>query len=92
MNEAGTSTRSISEPFIRRPVATTLLMVGLLLAGITGYLNLPVAALTFLFGFRRVPESVSPARPGLDLAGVGLDTVKQVQSQLEQHSYEGFLR
>ena len=45
MNQAGTSTRSISEPFIRRPVATTLLMVGLLLAGITGYLNLPVAAL-----------------------------------------------
>ncbi|MDB4952772.1 MAG: Cobalt-zinc-cadmium resistance protein CzcA, partial [Myxococcales bacterium] len=36
---------SISEPFIRRPVATTLLMVGLLLAGITGYEQLPVAAL-----------------------------------------------
>jgi EmrB/QacA subfamily drug resistance transporter len=37
--------------------------------------NVPVAALTFLFGFRRVPESVSPARPGLDLPGVGLLTV-----------------
>jgi multidrug efflux pump len=36
---------SISEPFIRRPVATTLLMFGLLLAGITGYRGLPVAAL-----------------------------------------------
>ncbi len=36
---------SISEPFIRRPVATTLLMIGLLLAGITGYEQLPVAAL-----------------------------------------------
>jgi multidrug efflux pump len=36
---------SISEPFIRRPVATTLLMFGLLLAGITGYCGLPVAAL-----------------------------------------------
>ncbi|HET9991093.1 MAG TPA: efflux RND transporter permease subunit, partial [Kofleriaceae bacterium] len=45
MNQAGSTTRSISEPFIRRPVATTLLMVGLLLAGITGYLQLPVAAL-----------------------------------------------
>ena len=44
MNQAA-STRSISEPFIRRPVATTLLMIGLLLAGITGYLQLPVAAL-----------------------------------------------
>ena len=37
--------------------------------------NLPVAALTFLFGFRRVPESVSPTRPSLDLAGVGLLTL-----------------
>jgi multidrug efflux pump len=36
---------SISEPFIRRPVATTLLMVGLLLAGLTGYRALPLAAL-----------------------------------------------
>ncbi|HTR56036.1 MAG TPA: efflux RND transporter permease subunit [Kofleriaceae bacterium] len=36
---------SISEPFIRRPVATTLLMVGLLLAGLTGYTQLPVSAL-----------------------------------------------
>jgi multidrug efflux pump len=36
---------SISEPFIRRPVATTLLMFGLLLFGITGYLQLPVSAL-----------------------------------------------
>ncbi len=37
--------RSISEPFIRRPVATTLLMVGLTLAGTVGYLQLPIAAL-----------------------------------------------
>jgi len=36
---------SISEPFIRRPVATTLLMVGLLLAGLAAYTQLPVAAL-----------------------------------------------
>jgi len=31
--------------FIRRPVATTLLMIALLLAGIIGFLFLPVAAL-----------------------------------------------
>ena len=37
--------------------------------------NVPVAALTFLFGFKRVPESVSSARPSLDLAGVGLLTL-----------------
>jgi multidrug efflux pump len=36
---------SISEPFIRRPVATTLLMAGLLLAGMSGYRELPVSAL-----------------------------------------------
>ncbi|MDB4965619.1 MAG: Cobalt-zinc-cadmium resistance protein CzcA [Myxococcales bacterium] len=36
---------SISEPFIRRPVATTLLMIGLALAGMLGYRQLPVAAL-----------------------------------------------
>jgi len=36
---------SVSEPFIRRPVATSLLTVGLLLAGLAGYEQLPVAAL-----------------------------------------------
>jgi multidrug efflux pump len=36
---------NVSEVFIRRPVATALLMVGLLLAGLLGYQKLPVAAL-----------------------------------------------
>ena len=36
---------SISEPFIRRPVATTLLMIGLLLAGLVAFRTLPVSAL-----------------------------------------------
>jgi multidrug efflux pump len=36
---------SISEPFIRRPVATTLLMIGVLLAGIIGFRALPISAL-----------------------------------------------
>jgi multidrug efflux pump len=35
----------VSEPFIRRPVATTLLMVGLLLAGMLAFTQLPVSAL-----------------------------------------------
>jgi multidrug efflux pump len=35
----------VSEPFIRRPVATTLLMVGLLLVGIVAFTQLPVSAL-----------------------------------------------
>jgi multidrug efflux pump len=36
---------SVSEPFIRRPVATTLLMVGLTLAGGAGFRALPISAL-----------------------------------------------
>ena len=36
---------SISEPFIRRPVGTSLLMLGLLLAGLFAYRELPVSAL-----------------------------------------------
>ena len=36
---------SISEPFIRRPIATSLLMLGVLVFGIVAYTLLPVAAL-----------------------------------------------
>ncbi len=36
---------NVSEPFIRRPVATTLLTLGLLLIGIVAFRRLPVAAL-----------------------------------------------
>ena len=36
---------SISEPFIRHPIATSLLMVGILFVGIVAYPNLPVAPL-----------------------------------------------
>ncbi|MBF0546976.1 MAG: multidrug efflux RND transporter permease subunit [Candidatus Riflebacteria bacterium] len=35
----------VSDPFIRRPVATTLLMVALLLVGIAAFVQLPVSAL-----------------------------------------------
>ena len=36
---------NLSRPFIERPVATTLLMVALLLSGVMAYRLLPVAAL-----------------------------------------------
>jgi hydrophobe/amphiphile efflux-1 (HAE1) family protein len=36
---------SISEPFIRRPVATSLMMVGVILLGVLGYKLLPISAL-----------------------------------------------
>jgi multidrug efflux pump len=35
---------SISEPFIRRPVGTTLLAIGLFLVGVVAYVFLPVAS------------------------------------------------
>ena len=36
---------NISEPFIRRPIATSLLMVGVILLGALGYQLLPISAL-----------------------------------------------
>ncbi|MDB6058674.1 MAG: acriflavin resistance protein, partial [Verrucomicrobiales bacterium] len=36
---------NISEPFIRRPVATSLLMAGVLLMGLLGYFLLPISSL-----------------------------------------------
>src|SRR5882757_5917442 len=36
---------NISEPFIKRPIATSLLMVGVLLVGLLGYHLLPISAL-----------------------------------------------
>jgi multidrug efflux pump len=44
LEESG-ARRGVSEPFIRRPVATTLLMVGLLLVGLAAFTQLPVSAL-----------------------------------------------
>ena len=36
---------NISEPFIQRPVATSLLMAGVVLMGLLGYYLLPISAL-----------------------------------------------
>lgn len=61
---------NISRPFVARPVATTLLSCGLLLAGIITYFLLPVASL---------PEVDSPAivvqaqLPGSSLPAVRID-------------------
>ena len=52
-----------SEPFIRRPVGTTLLAIGLFLVGVVAYWNLPVAAIPNVdFPMIRVFAS----RPGAD--------------------------
>jgi len=52
---------NISEPFIRRPIATALLMMALLVGGIVGYELLPVAALPSV-DFPTI--SVSASLPG----------------------------
>src|ERR1044071_2994859 len=54
---------SISEPFIRRPVGTTLLAIGLFLVGIVAYVFLPVSSVPNVdFPMIRV----SATRPGAD--------------------------
>jgi multidrug efflux pump len=54
---------SISEPFIRRPVGTTLLSIGLFLVGVVAYEFLPVAAVPNV-DFPSI--RVSATRPGAD--------------------------
>ena len=54
---------SISEPFIRRPVGTTLLAIGLFLIGVVAYHFLPVAAVPNV-DFPSI--RVSANRPGAD--------------------------
>jgi multidrug efflux pump len=54
---------SISEPFIRRPVGTTLLAIGLFLVGMVAYVFLPVSAVPNV-DFPAI--RVSATRPGAD--------------------------
>jgi multidrug efflux pump len=55
---------NISAPFIRRPVATSLLAAALLLAGLLAYFNLPVAPLPHVdFPTIRVSASLPGASP-----------------------------
>ncbi|HEY1892453.1 MAG TPA: efflux RND transporter permease subunit [Steroidobacteraceae bacterium] len=69
---------NISRPFVTRPVATTLLSCGLLLAGIIAYFFLPVASL---------PEVDSPAIVvEAELPGASPETVAtSVTTPLERH-------
>ena len=55
---------NVAEPFIRRPIATTLLSVALLLAGIVAYRTLPVAPLPQVeFPVIQVQASLPGASP-----------------------------
>ncbi|MFV0287516.1 MAG: preprotein translocase subunit SecY [Demequina sp.] len=80
-----------------RPGQPTADFLSYVLSRITaaGSLYLAVVALVPTVAFVALGLGTSIPFGGssiLILVGVGLDTVKRIQSQLEQHSYEGFLR
>ncbi|AVA23422.1 MULTISPECIES: efflux RND transporter permease subunit [unclassified Rhizobium] len=69
---------SLSEPFIKRPVGTTLLAIGLMILGIVSYRFLPVASLPTV----DLPTIVvSASRPGADPASMAAS----VAAPLERH-------
>ncbi|MEH2557287.1 multidrug efflux pump [Bradyrhizobium algeriense] len=72
---------SISEPFIRRPVGTTLLAVGLFLVGMVAYVFLPVSAVPNVdFPMIRVFAN----RPGADPAVMAATVAAPLERRLGQ--------
>ena len=72
---------SISEPFIRRPVGTTLLAIGLFLVGIVAYVFLPVSAVPNVdFPMIRV----SATRPGADPSVMAATVAAPLERRLGQ--------
>jgi multidrug efflux pump len=70
---------NISYPFIRRPVGTTLLAIGLMLLGLAAYSNLPVASLpTIEFPTIRV----SASRPGADAETMAASVAAPLERRL----------
>ncbi|CAO3431775.1 multidrug efflux RND transporter permease subunit [Azospirillum endophyticum] len=74
---------NISAPFIRRPVATALLMVGLLLAGIAAYPLLPVAPLPRV-DFPTI--QVSASLPGASPETMAATVAQPLERQFSQIS------
>src|SRR6266704_1127399 len=69
---------SIPELFIRRPVATVLVMMGILLVGVAGYRVLPVSDLPSVdYPTIRVEASLPGANPDTMAAAVALPLEKQ---------------
>ncbi len=74
---------TISEPFIRRPIGTTLLAVGLFLVGVVAYFQLPVASLPAIeFPAIRVNAS----RPGADPATMAATVAAPLERRLGEIS------
>jgi hydrophobe/amphiphile efflux-1 (HAE1) family protein len=74
---------SISEPFIRRPVGTSLLAAGLFLAGVIAYQFLPVAPIPRV-DFPMI--SISASLPGADPATVASTLAAPLERRLGQIS------
>jgi multidrug efflux pump len=72
---------SISEPFIRRPVGTTLLAIGLFLVGVVAYQFLPVAAVPNV-DFPMI--EVSATRPGADPSVMASTVAAPLERRLGQ--------
>jgi hydrophobe/amphiphile efflux-1 (HAE1) family protein len=86
---------SVSEPFIRRPIATALLMAALLVGGIIGYSLLPVAALPSVdYPTLQVTATLPGASPEIMAASVAQPLERQFAvlpdiNQITSTSVEG---
>jgi hydrophobic/amphiphilic exporter-1 (mainly G- bacteria), HAE1 family len=72
---------NLSAPFIRYPIATSLMMVGVLFAGMVAYLNLPVAALPSV-DFPTI--QVSAQFPGASAETMASSVAQPLERQLAQ--------
>ena len=72
---------SISEPFIRRPIGTSLLAIGLFLTGMTAYRSLPVASVPRV-DYPMV--SVNAGLPGADPSTVASSLAAPLERRLGQ--------
>ncbi|GAK69984.1 putative efflux protein [Agrobacterium rubi TR3 = NBRC 13261] len=72
---------NISEIFIRRPVATILLIMGVLIGGVAAYKNLPVAALPQAdFPTINVSAQLAGAAPDTMASSVATPLIKQFET------------
>src|ERR1700752_911228 len=72
---------NISAPFIRRPIATALIMVGLLVGGLVAYPLLPVAALP---NINYPTVTVTAQLPGADPQTMGATVASPLELQFGQ--------
>jgi len=72
---------NVSAPFIRQPIATSLLMVGILFCGLVAYPRLPVAPLPQV-DFPTI--QVSASLPGASPETMASSVAQPIESQLSQ--------